>query len=113
VDPLTRGLKPSDSHSLCPLSSTEFVEHPLPRKNLLGTPLIYTRKDKTIHHSSINKSDYNGKGVSNDKTRGKVHRVKGHEGPEGKFRYSSTLSLTSALVGGEGSIPRPGRFITG
>jgi hypothetical protein len=27
------------------------------------------------------------------------HRT-GHEGPEGKYRYSSTLSLTSALDGG-------------
>jgi len=29
----------------------------------------------------------------------KVHRRTGHEGPEGEYRYSSTLSLTSALDG--------------
>ena len=30
-----------------------------------------------------------------------VHPVTGHKGPEGKYRYSSTISLTSALDGGE------------
>jgi len=30
----------------------------------------------------------------------KVHPNTGHESPEGKERYSSTLSLTSALDGG-------------
>ena len=35
-----RGLPPPDPHSLCPLSSTEFVEPPSPpRKKILGTPL--------------------------------------------------------------------------
>ena len=29
-EPLTRGLPPPDPRSLCPLSSTEFVEPPLP-----------------------------------------------------------------------------------
>jgi hypothetical protein len=48
---LTRGLTPPDPRSLCPLSSTEFVEPP--RKNswlnrpspkkLLGTPLVETK----------------------------------------------------------------------
>ena len=33
----------------------------------------------------------------------------GHEGPQGEQRYSSTLFLTSALEGGEGSASRPGR----
>ena len=35
---------------------------------------------------------------------GKVHPRTSHEGPEGEYRYSSTLSLTSALdgVGGGG-----------
>jgi hypothetical protein len=35
---------------------------------------------------------------------------KGHEGPEGEQRYSSTLSLTSALDGAGWSKPRPSRF---
>jgi hypothetical protein len=34
----------------------------------------------------------------------------GHEGPEGKKKYSSTLSLTSALYGDGWSKPRPGHF---
>ena len=37
----------------------------------------------------------------------------GHEGPEGQYRYSSTLSLTSVLDGGGWSTPRPGRLTTG
>jgi hypothetical protein len=37
----------------------------------------------------------------------------GHEGPEVEQRYSSTLSLTSALDGGGWSRPRPGRFTPG
>ena len=40
----------------------------------------------------------------------KIHPTTGHEGPEGKYTYSSTLSLTSALDGGGWSTPRPGRF---
>jgi hypothetical protein len=37
----------------------------------------------------------------------------GHEGPEGEYRYSSTLSLTLALNGGGWSTPRPGHFTPG
>ena len=38
------------------------------------------------------------------KVKVEVHRRTGYEGPEGVYRYSSTLSLTSALegVGGKG-----------
>jgi hypothetical protein len=41
------------------------------------------------------------------KDNGKGHPRKGHEGPEGEYRYSSTLSLTSALdgVGGQRHAP--------
>jgi hypothetical protein len=38
VEPLTRGLPPPDPHSLCPLSSTEFLNPP--QKKILGTPLV-------------------------------------------------------------------------
>jgi len=43
------------------------------------------------------------KGESKGKRKGKVHPRTGHEGPEGEYRYSSTLSLTSTLdgVGGQ------------
>jgi hypothetical protein len=41
--------------------------------------------------------------VTPHKGKGKVHPKTGHEGPEVEYRYSSTLSLTSALdgVGGQ------------
>ena len=45
--------------------------------------------------------------------KGKVRPRTGHEGPEGEWRYSSLLSLTSALDGGGCLTPRPGRFIPG
>jgi hypothetical protein len=41
------------------------------------------------------KGKYKGK----DKGKGKFHPRTGHEGPEGKYMYSSPLSLTSALDG--------------
>ena len=50
-----------------------------------------------------------GKGKGKPKGKGKVHSVTGHEGPEDEQRYSSTLSLTSALDWGGCSTPRPGR----
>ena len=45
--------------------------------------------------------------------KGKVHPRKGHEGPEGEWRYSCTLTLTSALDVGGWSTPRLGRFTPG
>jgi len=42
-----------------------------------------------------------------------VHPITGHESTEGEYRYTSTLSLTSALDGGGWSTPRPGRFTPG
>jgi hypothetical protein len=45
--------------------------------------------------------------------KGKGHPITGHEGPEGEYRYSSTLSLTLALDEGGWSTPRPGRFTPG
>ena len=47
------------------------------------------------------------------KGKGIVHPTTGHEGPKGEYRYSSILSLTSALDGGRWSTPRPGRFTPG
>ena len=43
-------------------------------------------------------------------TKRKGHPRKGYEGLEGEYKYSLTLSLTSALDGGGWSTPRPGRF---
>jgi hypothetical protein len=39
-----------------------------------------------------------------------VHPRTGHKGPEGEYRYTSTLSLTSALDGGGWSMPHPSHF---
>jgi hypothetical protein len=43
----------------------------------------------------------------------KGHPRTDHEGPEGEYRYSYTLSLTSALDGGGWSAPRSGSFTPG
>ena len=43
------------------------------------------------------------------KVKGKVRPTKGHKCPEGKYRYSATLSLTSALDVGK----RPGTYCIG
>jgi len=43
--------------------------------------------------------------------KGKIHPRTGHGGPDGEKRYSSTLSLTSALDGGRWSTTRPGRSL--
>lgn len=42
--------------------------------------------------------------------KGKVHSQTSHEGPDGEQRYSSTLSITSALYGGRWSTPHPAHF---
>ena len=51
--------------------------------------------------------DVKGKG------KGKVHPTTGHEGPNGEYRCTSTISLTSALDWGGCSTSRPGRFTPG
>ena len=51
--------------------------------------------------------------VNRQTDNGKVHRRTGHQRPEVEQRYSSTLSLTSALDGGEWSTPGPGCFNPG
>ena len=43
----------------------------------------------------------------------KVHPRTGHEGPEGEQRYSSTLSLTSAIDGVGGQRHAPAAFLPG
>jgi hypothetical protein len=51
--------------------------------------------------------------IFGSKLTGTIHPRTGHEGPEWKQRYSSTLSLTSALDGGGWLKPRSGRFFPG
>ena len=50
---------------------------------------------------------------SEGKGKGTFRLVTGHEGQEEEQKYSSTLSLTSALDGSGCSTPRPGRFTAG
>jgi hypothetical protein len=45
VEPLTRGLQVPDPRSLCPLSSTEFVEPPLEK-----IPGVTPRKNSWVRH---------------------------------------------------------------
>jgi hypothetical protein len=47
------------------------------------------------------------------KSKVKVYSRTGCEGPEGEWRYSSTVPLTWALDGGGWSMPRPGCFSLG
>ena len=47
-----RVLPPPDPRSVCPLSSTEFVELPPPGKKFLGTPLPRTKHCKTSDSDS-------------------------------------------------------------
>ena len=51
--------------------------------------------------------------TSCSKGKGTVQPRTGHEDPWGEQRYSSTVSLTSALDGGGWSTPRAGRFTPG
>jgi hypothetical protein len=39
-----------------------------------------------------------------------VHPITGHKSPKGEYRYSSTLTLTSAIDGSVQSVPRLGHF---
>ena len=45
--------------------------------------------------------------------KGDVRRRTSHERPEGRYKYFSTFSLTSALDGVGWSTPRPGCFTSG
>ena len=52
-------------------------------------------------------------GTGKRKGKRKVRPRTGHEGPEGEYRYSSTLSLTLVLDGGGWLMPHPDRFTPG
>ena len=51
--------------------------------------------------------------VDKGKGKGKFQPRTGHEDPEGKYSYSFTLSITSALDGGGLSTSHPDRFTPG
>jgi hypothetical protein len=61
-----------------------------------------------IKNGIIVKVVSNGDKTSVSKRQKKVNPGTGDDGPEGEKRYSSTLSLTSALDRGEWSTPCPG-----
>ena len=73
-------------------------------------PYDVTSSQKTVFFLSIAVIASNVTTYCKGKGKGKVHPRTGHVGREGEWRYSCTLSLTSALVGGGWSTPRPGRF---
>ena len=54
-----------------------------------------------------------GERIATGKCTTEVHPRTGHGDPEVEQKYSSTLSLTSALGRGGWSTPRPGRFTPG
>ena len=52
-------------------------------------------------------------GGTSGKCKSKVHPRTDHEDPEAEYKYSPTLSLSSALDVGGWSMPCPGRFTPG
>ena len=91
------------------LIAAEFVSFSFTSAKFCGSTLNETTPYQfTIHcHSSLSRLynvSYRGKG------KGKIRPRTGHEGPDGERRYSSNLSLTSALDGSGWLTPRPGRF---
>jgi len=63
----------------------------------------------TLTESHTNSSVHKLRSKS-EKGKGKFYPRRGHEVPEEEYRYSSTLSLTSALDRVECSMPPPGHF---
>jgi len=72
-----------------------------------AAPVILNRGGKWICVVNITPRPICSRKITPVKGKGKVHSRTGHEGPEGEYRYSSTLSLTSALdvVGGQRHVP--------
>jgi hypothetical protein len=77
-EPLTMGLPPPDPRSLCPLSSTEFVEPP--------------EQNSWVRH-------WHGTSALINFRLAPSSNVTGHEGLEGEYRYNSTLLWTSGAGG--------------
>ena len=72
--------------------------------------ISHSTKRCATHRKTDNESSWILKYQVHWHSSSKVRPRTGHEGPEGEQRYSSTLSLTSALDGCGWSTPRLGRF---
>ena len=82
----------------------------------VGLPLVEEHQTTTVNslHSWFLKCEHHqGVLCTLGKVKAKVLPITGHEGPEGEYRYSSTLSWPRRLDGGGWSAPRPGRFTPG
>jgi hypothetical protein len=99
-----RNLLEKKNPSIC-----HFVQHKLTYTALGSNPHLSGKKLLTNHQTNgLNKAC-----VGLCKQKGEVHAVTDHEGPDGEYRNSSTLSLTSVLYWFGWSVTRPGRFTPG
>ena len=91
---------------LCPQSyNSPELTHNQASSTKSGCAVPFTRNQ--LFKKPLFQSPGKGKG------KGKGRPRTCHEGPEGEYRFISTLSLTSALVGGRWSTLRPGSFTHG
>jgi hypothetical protein len=97
-------LKPCSSVTL----SVKFYTHMKQKAQIGLYSKIFIRGQRgNILNSAISQSPL-AKFQTRGTIKGKGHPITGHVGPEGKYRYSYTPSLTSALDGRRWSTPRPG-----
>ena len=74
------------------------------------------RKETSFYYTALRNNIQENKVAANKpavNVNGEVNLLTCYEGPEGKIKYSSTLSLTSSLDGGGWSTPRSGRYTHG
>ena len=74
------------------------------------------RQETSFHYTALRNNMEDNNVSANQtavKVKGKLNPITCYERPEGKMRYSSTLSLTSSLDGGGWSTPRSGRCTHG
>jgi hypothetical protein len=92
-----------DSWTVRPVFLTRLVEFPSTRRPAFDPDTALVRLVMEIAPGQI----------FSDKGKGKGHPKTGHECPKVEQRYSSALSLTSALDRGGWSTPSSGRFTPG
>ena len=96
--------------TLVKFASEKFLMTRSQIEQLRASPMLSVVSTRTLQHlASLIR---NIQQLNNCKLVGRqVYPFIGHEDPQGEQRYSSTLFLTSALEGGEGSASRPGRTL--